>query len=525
MTLVAEAPETIFSLDWKHPDYDPIFRSRIERLQRLREKPELIPQIKAYYKDNFPQFINDWGCTYDPRNVEIGLPATVPFILFPRQVEYLDWLKARWQARENGLVEKSRDMGVSWLSVAFAVCVWLFYPGTVVGFGSRKEMYVDELSDPKSLFWKIRKLVELLPAEFRPAGYDAKRHATYMKLVNPENEAVIAGEAGDNIGRGARASIYLVDEAAFIEHQETVDAALSQTTNCKIDISTPNGVGNAFYRKRKGGKIPVFVFDWHDDPRKSQTWYDKQAETLDPVTVAAEIDRSYEASVGNAFIPGDLVRTAMRRGPADIRPSGRLRVGVDVARFGDDKSCIVFRRGRVVLKVVRFGKSEIPATAARVYQELRAFNEAPEQIAVDTVGYGAGVADILRGWFPDAVHPLTLKRKRTVVDVESGSRMADGKNYNLRAFMWSEMKEWLVGASLPNDPDLETDLTGLQYGFRAGGELLLESKDDAKKRGIKSPDSADALALTFAVPTIPDVPRQIMPSTAMPADPSCGHLG
>jgi hypothetical protein len=78
--------------------------------------------------------------------------------------------------------------------------------------------------------------------------------------------------------------------------------------------------------------------------------------------------------------------------------------------------------------------------------------------------------------------------------------MGDGQNYNLRAKMWREMREWLkAGASIPNDPDLVTDLTALQYGYK-GGDLLLESKQDAKKRGIKSPDRADSLALTFAVP-------------------------
>ena len=87
-----------------------------------------------------------------------------------------------------------------------------------------------------------------------------------------------------------------------------------------------------------------------------------------------------------------------------------------------------------------------------------------------------------------------------MVDVNSSLRMSDGKSYNLRAHMWREMREWLKnGASIPNDNSLITDLTALQYGYK-GGELLLESKQDAKKRGIKSPDRADSLALTFAYP-------------------------
>jgi phage terminase large subunit len=170
-------------------------------------------------------------------------------------------------------------MGLSWLCVGFAVWMFLFWPGTVVGFGSRKEEYVDDLSDPKSLFWKIRNFIALLPQEFQPAGWNEKKHAPYMAAVNPENGSRIVGEAGDNIGRGARTSIYFKDESAFYERPEKIDAALSQTSNCKIDVSTPNGEGNPFARKRKSGKVKVFTFHWRDDPRKGQAWYDKQVAT------------------------------------------------------------------------------------------------------------------------------------------------------------------------------------------------------------------------------------------------------
>lgn len=501
--MTAETAEVSpLTLDWKQPDYAPIFHARIDRLARIREAPhELLPGLKAYYKTNLVAFVTDWGCTYDPRNPEIGLPAIVPFVTFPRQQAFLLWLLSKWQHRQNGLVEKSRDMGVSWLCIAFAVWMWLFYPGVAVGFGSRKEEYVDDLNDPKSLFWKARKFLECLPEEFRPVGWNEKKHAPYMTLANPENGSFIFGEAGDNIGRGARASVYFVDESAFIEHQDSVDAALSQTSNCRLDVSTPNGAGNAFYRKRHSGKVDVFVFDWHDDPRKDNAWYEKQVNDLDAVVVAAEIDRNYESSVGNAFISGTLVDEAMRRGPAEVRAMGGLRVGVDVARFGDDRTSIVFRRGRVLLKLVRLSKQDVVQVASHVRSEIQAFREMPEQIAVDTIGIGAGVADILRGWYPDRTEPRTGRRIKLVADINSSLRMSNGQQYNLRAFMWAEMKTWLEGASIPNDQELRSDLTALRYGFK-GGELLLESKDDAKKRGVKSPDDGDALALTFGEPTI-----------------------
>jgi len=497
--------------DWKNPDYDAIYQHRAECLARIRANPGELPALKEFYKTHPVEFINQWGMTSDPRNAEIGRPVVMPFILFPRQEEYIDWLRARWLGREDGLAEKSRDMGVSWLCVAFGVWMWLFHPGSVVGFGSRKEEYVDKIGDPKSLFDKIRQFISLLPPEFQPAGWEAP----FMRVVNPENGAAIVGEAGDNIGRGNRTSIYFKDESAFYERPDGIDAALSQTSNCKIDVSTPNGAGNPFYRKRHGGRINVFVFDWHDDPRKDQAWYDKQCASLDPVIVAQEIDRDYSASVGDAFIPAALVEEAQKVGPADIEAIGPIKLGVDVARFGDDKSVITARRGRVVLWQRVFAKIDTMSLAQHVKSEVDAFEKSGStvaQIAVDVIGVGSGVADRLRMFYPDGKGRSGEVIPSIVVDVNSAVRVDDGVNYNLRAQMWDTGREWLKTGpvSLPNDPELKTDLTALKYKFK-GDLRLIESKDDAKARHIKSPDRADSLMLTFAVPCVER--KKVMPKS------------
>jgi len=104
--------------------------------------------------------------------------------------------------------------------------------------------------------------------------------------------------------------------------------------------------------------------------------------------------------------------------------------------------------------------------AGRVTDAIRLWPERVSQIAVDTIGIGAGVADILRRTFGDIV-----------VDVNSSLRLDDGQNYNLRARMWRDMLVWIKAqASLPSDPELYTDLTALQYSYR-GGLLLIESKE------------------------------------------------
>lgn len=490
------------NFNWITPDYEPIYTERAKRLQKLRDNPELIVGIKEHYKTHPVDFITDWGMTFDPRNVERGLPAVVPFVLFQKQEEFIEWAESRWRGREDGLAEKSRDMGVSWLCVAFAVWMWLYHGGTVVGFGSRKEEYVDKIGDPKSLFWKVRQFIMLLPHEFRPIGYDEKKHAPHMRILNPENGSAIVGEAGDNIGRGNRTSIYFKDESAYYEHASAVDAALSQTSNCKIDVSTPNGPGNPFHSKKMGGRIPVFTFHWKDDPRKDDAWYAKQVATLDAVIVAQEIDINYEASITDSYLAGHLVDAAMEHGAGDVAANGSIKIGVDPARFGDDKSAIVARKGRVVLWVKEYSGLDTMSLASRVDAEVKSFpGGSVGQIAVDTIGLGAGVADRLRMLYPDAYKDGQLIKKSIVQDVNASLRVDDGRNYNLRAAMWESGNDWLSTqpVSLPKDSLLKAELCGLRYLFK-GGLRLIESKEDAKRRGIKSPNKADALMLTFAYP-------------------------
>ncbi len=477
--------------DWR-PDYEAEYRARAERLERIRKDPAILDGLKAYYKDQPVEFITQWGITFDPRNAEVGLPTTMPFLLFPKQAEFITWLRDRWLSREDGLGEKSRDMGVSWLCVSFSVWMFLFHPGAVVGFGSRKEEYVDKLGDPKSLFWKIRQFINLLPIEFRPIGWDQKKHAPFMNIVNPENGAAIVGEAGDNIGRGNRTSIYFKDESAFYERAESIDAALSQTSNCKIDISTPNGNGNPFYRKRHGGKLKVFTFHWRDDPRKGSEWYAKQQNDLDPIVLAQEVDIDYNASTSDAWITGDLIEAAQRLGPADIEVNGPWAIGVDAAHMGDDESVITKRRGLLTLPQVSRRKLDGPALAGAVIEECRTLEASGGligSIVIELDGPGVSAYDTLKA----------SKYSACVVGVHTGARQQDDRNYNLKAKLWRAGLDYLKrgGASMPVDPEVKSQLSSCRYGYK-DGLLIMEPKKDYKKRLGKSPDRADSWILTFA---------------------------
>lgn len=505
-----------FDLDWKQPNYAPIWAARMERLKNLREKPELIPRVKEFYAENPVQFITDFGSTFDPRNAEIGIETTVPFMLFPKQQEFVEWVVDRWRNREDGLAEKSRDMGVSWLCVAVAHWMWQFHHGVVIGFGSRKEEYVDKLGDPKSLFWKLRTYIMLLPPEFRPQGFSLKKHAPYMSIINPETGSVIAGEAGDNIGRGARTSLYFKDESAFYEHPEAIDAALSQTSNCKIDVSTPNGNGNPFYRKRHGGKIKVFTFHWRDDPRKDDAWYQKQADALDPVVMAQEIEIDYNASTSDSWIDGALIEAAQNLGPADVHANGPWVFGVDAAHMGDDESVIARRRGLLSLPLIGMRKADGPELAGRVMGECATLERSGGTIGaivIELDGPGVSAYDVLK----------RSKYADVVFGVHTGARLENDRDYNVKAQMWRAADEYLRtgGCSMPRDAELKTQLASVRFSYK-NGLLLMESKKDHKKRLGRSPDRADAWVLTFGVP--PKRPNKPIPMT-QPFRPSVPGMG
>jgi hypothetical protein len=462
-------------------------KHRQATLLRLRADRKLLEAAIVHYRTHPADFVDDWMMTYDPRqDVKV-----LPFVLFPKQREYLDWLYDRWQKREDGLVEKSRDMGITWLCCAFGVWMWIFHQQASIAFGSRKEDLVDKLGDPDSIFEKIRMIIDRLPKEFVPNGFEAARHASHMKIINPENGSTIKGEAGDNIGRGGRSSIYFKDESAFYERPDKIEAALSMNSDVKIDVSTPNGNGNPFYRKRHGGKIAVFTFHWRDDPRKDDDWYRRKVQELDPVIVAQEIDINYDASVSNSLIDATMVREAMQTRGSEVfgeRPNDApLVLGVDVARFGDDRTVLCLRQGREVHWFEVFNKLDITQTAGEVQRVLR--NQHIDAVFVDVVGIGAGVYDILNNKYSG------------IYAVNGGSTAHESNKYaNHRAEQWGRIREWLKDGPviLPNHPDLQSDLCSLRYSYNANGQLVLEKKEDAKKRGVRSPDLGDALGLTFA---------------------------
>lgn len=516
--------------DFKQPDYDKVFSDRITWLNRLRDDPRLVPALKEFYADHPAQFISDWGVTLDPRNVERGLPSLVPFILFQRQIEWIDYVVKCWREQRPGLTEKSRDSGVSWLSIALACTLCLFHPGLAIGFGSRKEEYVDRIGDPKSLFYKARLFLNELPKELR-GGWEIDKHAPHMRIMFPETESIITGESGDNIGRGDRKSIYFVDEAAFLERPLLIDASLSQTTNCRQDVSTPNGLGNPFEQKRHSGKIEVFTFHWRDDPRKDDAWYLKQREDIgNPTIVAQELDIDYAASVEGVLIPHAWVLAAFdAHEKLGIEPTGRRTGALDVADQGKDLLAFVVCHGVVVEWLEEWSGqgSDIYASVERSARICDHFDL--DGFKYDADGLGANCRGDMRK-INEGRAAVGQAQLGAIPFHGSGSPfMPDAQDVkgrknkdffaNRKAQAWWSLRErfrkthrWLVpdenGLTTPCHPDeiisissqvtlrlkLAAELSQPTFSTTAVGKIAIDKTPD----GTRSPNLADALMIAYA---------------------------
>lgn len=328
-------------------------RERDRRLEWLRADPRRISAVRHYYAASatgIADFISDWGMTVDPRLIAKGKHALMPFRLWPRQRELVQWLLDRWHRGEPGTVVKSRDVGASWCAMALLASLAIFRRAFAAGIASATEPKLDRSGDPDTLFFKLREFLRHLPVEFR-AGYVEDTCSAYLRLSFPDTGSSITGEAGDKAGRGARKGLYIVDESAHFERPRLIDAALAATTDCRIDISSVNGIGNSFYDRAHNADIPRFDITWRDDPRKDESWYQKQVATLDPLIVAQEIDNNFSASREGVVIPSAWVQAAI--GLAEklgIEPAGARYAALDLGDQGD-RSALAVRHGIQVLHV------------------------------------------------------------------------------------------------------------------------------------------------------------------------------
>ncbi len=524
--------------DWKNPNYSDVLDERIRRLKWIRDNPAKLDGLKAYYAEHVADFINDWGVTFDPRSItNPNVPASMPFLLWDEQRHYIDWVLERMHRDESGIVEKSRDMGISWCSVGIgcALSVLPAYKGIVVGYGSRVEDLVDKIGDPDSLFYKARLFMQNLPREFR-AGWIESKHAPYMRLIFPETGAVMKGQSGAEIGRGGRAKLYFFDEAAHHPQASLVDFALSQTTRCRIDLSSVKGRNNPFAQKRWSGNYKVFTFHWLKDPRKDQAWADAELKRLGPIVFAQEIEINYDASVEGILIPSAWVEAAV---DAHIKlgfhPTGDRSAALDVADTGVDQNAFCGNHGPVIEVLEqwsgqnsdmaftlgrafalcdqhRYGKLNYDADGlgagmrgiGRLMNEGRVVSGRIEMIAFQ--GSGAVVNPDKSDMDDDAVPPVPAEKRRKNKDMFE-NRKAQAA-WSLRDRFWKTWKaveavkagekpEHKPGemislpSSLPHLVKLKQELSQPTVTWSKSGKMMIDKTPD----GMPSPNLYDAVMI------------------------------
>jgi phage terminase large subunit len=470
-------------------------------------------------------WVNTFCFTYDPRLKD----PFIPFLLFPKQEEIIRFFEGLYQEKQRGLFDKSRDVGATWLMCAFFAKHWLYTPGFKGALGSRKAELVDKKGDPDCIFEKIRMIINNLPSWMIPDGWEKLSRSFLIK--NPLNDATLTGEGGDNLGRGGRSSVYLVDESAFIERSKKVIAALSQNTDCLVQVSTPNGTDNEFYRAITSGVYPRISIHWKDDPRKNHwilddvkgngwdapkgaiyPWYEKQCLELDPVVIAQELDLDYTASVEGIYIRSIWVKAAIN---AHLRipeiEFGDNYIGLDVATEGSNKTVLTVRRGGLVLPPMIWSGVDTTQTSFKTDSYAREIGAV--SVCFDADGVGAGVAGTLssienKPYWVEPFHGASTKGME--LTFWSGENKTSKEKFkNKRAEAWGLVRERFKKTyevmegikehppeeliSIPNHPDLITQLSQPTIKYDPSGKIVLAPKNLL----ASSPDIADSLVYAF----------------------------
>lgn len=384
----------------------------------------------------------------------------------------------------------------------------------------------------RSLFAMTKRYNNNLPPGLAPkADKDNENQLLFNKL----NSGYRVGTAGSKeIGRSMTNQLLHMSEYAFYDSHSEIKRGIEQTVadilgTEKIKESTANGINNAFYIDWQSAKegasdaINIFIpWYWQNEytrDDKSQQLTDDEKDWMELYqhngltkqhlawrrNKLNDFDGDYEQkcrgfrqeypftdeeafinSITDTFITVEPVIKARKMRVDSESP---LIIGVDPARGGIDKSAICWRKGRLVYKIETYQGLTTMELAGKVKNIID--KDKPVKVFIDCIGIGAGTTDRLNEMGYDNVLGINVSRSANNSDAF----------LNLRAELWHEMREWFLQdmpVQIPDDPELQKELCGLGYGHNSSGRLFIESKIDARKRGMHSPDKADALMITFA---------------------------
>lgn len=304
--------------------------------------------------------------------------------------------------------------------------------------------------------------------------------------------------------------LVILDEACGIPTQLwTAVEAITTNMDCRlIAVGNPDDPATEFNEVCKPGSgwnvIRISAFD-------TPNFTDEEVpDGLRPLLLAPEWEQDkarrwgvesprYTSKVLGEFpdigedvlIPPSWIRAAQER---ESQPGPWSILGVDVARYGSDRTVLCLRRGPVARVVGDYATGSTTDTTSKVIVAKR--EHSVNEIRVDGVGVGGGVVDQL------------LQLGHDVLDMQAGAAAADSEHFlNCRSAWWWATRERFESGDIdidPNDDDLAAELGAIKYKYTARQQIQIESKAEMKKRGLGSPDRADALMLTAAATPLPD---------------------
>jgi hypothetical protein len=426
----------------------------------------------------------------------------------------------------RALILKGRQQGCSTLVGA------RFYHKTSHSFGLQTFILTHALDATANLYKMAQRFYINTPLIVRPQI--TTNNSKELLFGDLDSGYKIGTAENKNVGRSSTVQLFHGSEVAFwanaSEHAKGILQAIPDApgSECILE-STANGIGNFFHQawqKAEAGLseyIAIFVpWYWQDEYFKEISGEfdvtNEESELIELYSLSHEqlnwrrnkiiefsvsgvdgekaFKQEYPCNSTEVFqLTGDdsyIDSTSVMRARRCVADGvGPLIISCDPARYGDDRTSILRRRGRYAFGLESYTKKDTMEVVGILHQII--LKERPYRMIVDIGGLGSGIYDRLR----------EMGHGEIVVGCNAGSKPLNSqKYYNKRSEMWGELKEWLNDepCQIPDSDSLHADLCGLKYKYDSNSRLRMESKEDAKKRGVRSPDEADALCLTFALP-------------------------
>lgn len=409
----------------------------------------------------------------------------------PWQCEFLGAIAA---GRRRISVRSGHGVGKS--SAASWAMLWFLltrYPVKVVVTAPTSAQLYD------ALFAELKRWIKELPpalstllepkqerVELKPSPTEAFISARTSRAEQPE---ALQGIHSEHV-------MLVADEASGVPEAVFEAAAGSMSGHSAVTILLGNPVRSSGYfydtHNRLRGEWWTQRVSCVDSPRVSKEYVAEMATRYGEESNAYRIRvlGEFPLADDDTMIPMDLIDGAVERDVASS-PTAATVWGLDVARFGSDSSALCKRRTNVVTELRTWRNLDLMQLTGAVVAEYQAIapGDRPTEILVDSIGLGAGVVDRLR----------ELELPVRGINVSESPAMG-GTYRNLRAELWGRAKAWLErrDCRLPKDERLISELATVRYSFTSSAKLQLESKDDIRRRGLPSPDLADAFVLTFA---------------------------